>query len=83
MSWDAFQRAALQELGLRPYALAASGVEAELAALSPGLRDALARAGGCDVARLATLRRIGPVQDSPQARRALWPQLRGLRTGTR
>lgn len=81
MSWDAFQRAALQELGLRPYAVVASGVEAELAALTPGLRVALARAGGCEIERLATLRRIGPVQDSPQARRALWPQLRALRAG--
>ena len=81
MSWDAFQRDALQELGLRPYALVAGGVEAELAALSPDLRSALARAGGCDLDRLATLRRIGPVQGSPQAKRALWPLLRGLRAG--
>ena len=79
MSWDAFQKDALRELGLRPYALVATGVEAELAALTPGLRGALARAGGCDVERLAVLRRIGPVQDNPQAKRALWPLLRGLR----
>ena len=88
MSWDAFQREALAELGLRPYALAplrndAAHAPGIGAALTPALLDALARAGACGHERIATLAGLEHVHGDPQAKRALWPQLRRLRAQAR
>jgi hypothetical protein len=84
MTWDAFQREAMTELGLRPYRLAAG--EAELratscAGLPPALYEALLRAAGPGHAQVAELAGLDAVHGDPVAKRALWPRLRRLRAG--
>ena len=77
MTWDAFQREALAELGLRVYQLAP--VEIVLPrGLSPALFAALQRAAGPGHAEVAALPGLATLQDAT-SKRALWPSLRRLR----
>ena len=74
--WDPFQREVLAELGHAAYVMALPG--------DPML-DALLRAAGRNRASAdaAALARAWPapasLRGNPAAKRALWPQLRGLR----
>ncbi len=86
MSWDAFQREALAELGLQPYVQAraervgpsaAPGLAS--AAIPPALLAALARAAGCDAATVAALPGVEAACSGAAGKRALWPRLRRLR----
>lgn len=82
MTWDAFQREAMTELGLRPYRLAADEAEVRAASsggLPPALYEALLRAAGPGQARVAELAGLDAVHGDPAAKRALWPRLRRLR----
>jgi len=82
MTWDAFQREAMTELGLRPYRLAADEAEVRAASsggLPPALYEALLRAAGAGHARVAELGGLDAVHGDPAAKRALWPRLRRLR----
>lgn len=94
LNWDEFQRAALAELGLRPYRLA--GADAEAGAgihagvesarpptpaidVAPALYEALLRAAGPGRARVRGLPGLDALRGNPGAKRALWPRLRRLR----
>lgn len=82
MTWDAFQRQALRELGLRPYRLAADEGEGRAtasAAAPAALYQALLRAAGPGHARVPELAGLDALQGDPAAKRALWPRLRRLR----
>lgn len=81
MSWDAFQREAMTELGLVPWQVQRPGQQppppadprvlawlAKALRVSPGVIDA----AGIALPPLERLR-------DPAVKRALWPQLRGLR----
>ena len=97
MSWDAFQREALAELGLQPWVPAATeraqpATRAAPAhqessdmrsAVPPALMDALARAAGCDRARVAALPGVEGACAGAAGKRALWPRLRRLRAELR
>ncbi len=80
MSWDAFQREALAELGLVPWALRAPGSEAPppdprvLALVAKGLRIAPERLAETGVV-LPPYERLR----EPAVKRALWARVRGLR----
>lgn len=85
MSWDAFQRTALAELGHVLYRLPAVAAEPLPTDIDAGMLARLAKAAGVSpelllvqpgiVAGVSSLRGNGP------AKRALWPQLRALRRG--
>ena len=76
--WDPFQREVLAELGLAAYVLALP---------DDPMFDALLRAAGrdrhsADAARLARgWPKPAVLRGNAPAKRALWPQLRGLRRG--
>jgi hypothetical protein len=84
MSWDAFQREALAELGHVLYApLRAGPAGARAIEVDPAMLARLARAAGveadallahADIAGLTTT-----LRGDPAAKRALWPRLRALR----
>ncbi len=78
--WDAFQREALAELGLRPQCLAAP---ATTGACPDALLDALARAAGCPRDAIAELEGLDLLHGDARAKRALWPRLRRLRAQRR
>lgn len=84
MSWDAFQREALDALGHKLYRLA--GDEAppppDMSAMTP-LQRAVLRAAdrrdAADSALLPLLVAARGLRADPAAKRALWPRLRALR----
>lgn len=82
MSWDAFQREALAELGIELYALGgAPEVQAAPAPADVLLRHLLKAAGG-DARRdevLALAQPLSGLHGNAAAKRALWPLLRRLR----
>src|SRR5690606_25276468 len=86
---DAFQREALAELGLRPYVRAGAERPAHAAQgaaaveIPPRLLAALARAAGCDPARVAALPGVEAACAGAAGKRALWPRLRRLRAELR
>jgi hypothetical protein len=70
----------MAELGLRPYVLAPA--RGSTASVSPTLLEAIARAAGCTVDTVAALPGLDALPASA-AKRALWPQLRRMRTAAR
>jgi hypothetical protein len=76
--WDRFQREVLAELGHAAYVVALP---------EHPMLDALLRAAGrsrqsSDAARLVQAWPApGSLRGNPEAKRALWPRLRGLRRG--
>ena len=88
MSWDAFQREVLAELGHKPYALAgAASPAAPAATVDAGMLARLARAAGMDVEALHAHAEISAtasrLHGDAAAKRALWPRLRALRRQAR
>lgn len=82
-AWDAFQREALAELGLRPLRMAPA-MPAPAAGQAPdALLDALARAAGCPRELLAGWDGLAALRGDARAKRALWPRLRRLRAERR
>lgn len=93
MSWDAFQREALAELGIEVYALGSGDAVAAPMAGAPvvprpgaGTGDALLRhllkAAGGDMREpdvLALAEPLSGLRGNAAAKRALWPLLRRLR----
>ena len=81
MNWDAFQREALDELGLRPYQLAV--VQPKPPSDVPAaMFEALLRAAGTGQAGVVKLPGLASLHANPAAKRALWPLLRRLRAAT-
>ena len=97
MTWDAFQREVLAELGLEPcvpagrehaqpavHAAPSPPEPHEVRSLvPPALLDALARAAGCDRTRVAALPGVEGACAGAAGKRALWPRLRRLRAELR
>lgn len=93
MSWDAFQREALAELGIEIYALGGTDAvvapAANEAAAKPARADAgdallrhLLKAAGGDAREQAVLALAEPLsglRGNAAAKRALWPLVRRLR----
>lgn len=87
MSWDAFQREVLAELGHVLYQPASAGHAAPATDIDEALLQRLARAAAMPLEQLLGYPRIleaarGLPADA-RAKRALWPQLRALRGGQR
>ena len=89
--WDAFQREMLSALGHEVVVLAMAADVAPVQAAPvaqfdptgmPPLQQALVRAVGGDIARLAGLPPLAQLR-TPAAKRALWPRLRALRRDPR
>ena len=86
--WDSFQREALTALGHVVYRAAGSAPDApasQRVALDDGvppLLQALARAAGVSVERLAGLPPLEQLRNAA-AKRALWPRLRAMRAASR
>lgn len=80
MSWDAFQREALQALGYRTYALAGASDALETIDPDSALGRALVRAARCGAERLPGVMSVQGLRADPATKRALWPQLRRLRS---
>jgi len=87
VSWDAFQREALEALGHSVYRLADAGqgdvraaAQADVAGLTP-LQRAVLRAAGRRDPEASLLAAAKALRANPAAKRALWPQLRALRRG--
>jgi hypothetical protein len=92
LSWDAYQRVVLRELGLDVYALPRTSAAASVEIAQPmaGDTDMLARiakaAGLQPQALLAQLDLhtvLPTLRDNAAAKRALWPRLRTLRCAAR
>ncbi|UHQ19989.1 hypothetical protein LVB87_02180 [Lysobacter sp. KIS68-7] len=79
-AWDAFQRDVLDALGHVMYVAQAPRAPVEFDA--PPLLRALAQAANARVAQLPALPPMERLR-TPSAKRALWPQLRALRKGSR
>ncbi|PNS09243.1 hypothetical protein [Lysobacter silvestris] len=91
MSWDAFQREALAELGIEVYALGGTSaapelIDAPVANSSAQTADVLLRhllkAAGGDAREqdvLALAQPLSGLRGNAAAKRALWPLLRGMR----
>ena len=88
MSWDAFQREVLAELGHVLYAPLQSraespGAQAAMGDADAGMLAKLARAANLDADALRAHADIAAVSmklgGDPAAKRALWPRLRALR----
>ena len=84
MSWDAFQREALAELGHVLYApLQAGPAGARAVDVDPAMLARLARAAGVEADALLAHADIAgltaTLRGDPAAKRALWPRLRALR----
>jgi hypothetical protein len=84
MSWDAFQREALAELGHVLYApLQAGPTSARVVDVDAAMLARLARAAGVEVDALLALPDIAELtfslRGNAAAKRALWPRLRALR----
>ena len=86
--WDSFQREALTALGHVVYRAAGSAPDVPAAQRlavddgAPPLLQALARAAGVPVERLAGLPPLEQLRN-PAAKRALWPRLRAMRAASR
>ncbi|MFS8063678.1 MAG: hypothetical protein ACMG5Z_03720 [Luteimonas sp.] len=86
--WDRFQREALTALGHVVYQAADSPVDAHASQRvaaddgAPPLLQALARAAGVPVERLAGLPPLDRLR-TPAAKRTLWPRLRAMRAASR
>lgn len=95
MSWDAFQRAALEEMGLTLYRVPSSAVPAQAPAVldetAPqqngelGMLELLAKVTGVPVAALqrhaVVVAASVNLRGNAAGKRALWPYLRRLRRG--
>lgn len=84
MSWDAFQREVLAELGHVLYApLREDAPDVSAAAVEGGMLARLARAAGVEVDVLRSQADIvaltAQLRGDAAAKRALWPRLRALR----
>lgn len=88
MSWDAFQREALVELGhvlyceRRPDADHPPPTGTDPVAAAARLLHALGRAAGVTAAQLPAWPAIEQIRGAA-AKRALWPRIRALRAGLR
>ena len=86
--WDSFQREALAALGHVVYRAADSAPDAPALQRiavddgAPPLLQALARAAGVSVERLADLPPLEQLRNAA-AKRALWPRLRAMRAASR
>jgi len=83
VSWDAFQREALEALGHSVFRLADAGQDAaelDIAALTP-LQRAVLRAAARSRPDASLLSAANAVRANAAAKRALWPRLRALRRG--
>ena len=88
MSWDAFQREVLAELGHVLYVpLRAGSPAAVMAEADIGMLARLARAAGVDAEALHAHAEIvaaaSRLRGDAAAKRALWPRLRALRSSMR
>lgn len=90
MTWDAFQREALAELGHVLYMPVRAGhadVQAVLGEVDAGMLARLARAAGVDAETLHAHADIAAstsrLRGDAAAKRALWPRLRALRRDVR
>ena len=90
MSWDAFQREVLAELGHVPYVpwhAAAPAAAAMPGAVDAGMLARIARAAGIDadtlLAHADIVATTSHLRGDAAAKRALWPRLRRLRADAR
>ncbi len=85
MSWDAFQREVLAELGHTLYRT--TDPQVALVEVDAGMLARLARAAGVDAEALHAHADIAAMsaslRDDAAAKRALWPRLRALRREAR
>jgi hypothetical protein len=92
LSWDAYQRVVLRELGLEVYALPHTSAAASIEIAQPAARDAdmlarAAKAAGLQpqalLAQLDLHTILPTLRGNAAAKRALWPRLRTLRCAAR